>query len=455
MFNESLKHKNKILSAILVLGLLITACVPTVFAEALGQSSSESGAVSEGGFASLEVDGGMLLVGTAEVPVNSSERAAVKYIYSDSFVLNEKSAELILRELKSLGITISEEMLVSDSDVPAELIGKNGRRAIFACGSAEKPSELISYTPGKTAEDSFKLLYPAYNFSTSGYSSLKSLFSGSDTVTLSEDGQTAYCSVAMDESYTEKIINGKPVTILMINSEYKYSFRAPKMTFVEDYGYITPSDVISPGDNTVSDAPASTTATTSQTAAETDSLTAAATAPSAASTTADTTASQSSTTVSTTTSAVTTQTSRTTSTSATTASSKTTTQTGVTTQKSTASATTSKTSVRTTTSTTSESNKYIKPSAPSVPSATPTTTNTNPVFNRTTINALSSQRGIVNTRRLPLNVRSGPGKSYMVVTVLPKGAYMTVLSTENPDWYMIKTMGKVVGYAYSEYIRIM
>lgn len=451
MFTGLLNHKNKILPVILVLGMIIS-CVPTVFAETAGKASPDIGDASENSFIALDEDGGMLLVGTAEVPENSPALTAVKYIYSDGFVLNEKSADLILRELKSFGITISEETLMSDSDIPPELVGKNGRRAIFACGSAEKPSELKSHTPGKTAEESFKLRYPSYNFITSGYTSLKSFFSGSDTVTLSDDGQTAYCSVSMDESYTERIINGKPVTILMINSEYKYSFRAPKMTFTKDYSFVTPSDVTSPSDNTHSDTSVSTTSETSQTADETGSLTAAAIAPPAVSTTADTTVSQSSTTASTTASIVTSQTSSTASSSVTTAVSKTTTQTISTTKKTTVSTTTSKTSSMTTASTTSETNKYIKPSTPA---ASSTTTNRNPIFSRTTINALSSRRGIVNTRRLPLNIRSGPGKSYMVVTVLPKGAYVTVLSTENPDWYMIKTMGKVVGYAYSEYIRIM
>ncbi len=456
MFEGVSNRKYKVLAAILAVCLII-ACVPTVFADAVG-SSSGSGAPSSGGFATLNEDGGLLLVGTARIPNNGSDPAAVKFIYSDSLVLNEKSINLIRSELRDCGMTISEEMMVSDSNIPSELMGKNGRRAIFACGSAEEPSVLTSYTPAKTVEESFKQLYPAYNFSTSGYTSMKLFFSGSDTVTLSEDGETAYCSVVMDESYTEKVINGKPVTILMINSEYKYSFRAPKITFVKDEDYVTPSDIASPSDAVSSDEPVASTTSTTSTTAYTGDLTAAATAPliesttasDAASTTSTTTSTTASTTVSTTASSTTV--SQTTTSSSSAATTQKTTVTTTSTKKSTTSTTASTTTSKTTVSTTSGTNKYIKPTTPTT---APATTNSNPIFTTTTINSLSSQRGIVNTRRLPLNIRSGPGKSYMVVTVLPRGAYVTVLDTQNPDWYMVKTMGKVVGYAYSEYIRIM
>lgn len=461
MFAKLITRKSKILAVILVLCMII-ACVPTVFAETT--DSSSDGNASSGGFVTLDEDGGTLQVGTARLPKSNGNFVVVKYIYSKSIFLNEKSIKLIRSELKNCGITISEEMMVSDSDIPAELIGKNDRRAIFACGSADAPTELTAYTPAKTAEESFKLLYPAYDFSISEYTSLNVLFAGSDAVTLSEDGQTAYCSVVMDESYTEKIINGKPVTILMINSEYKYTLCAPKITFTEDEFYVTPSDAESPEEVTNSDVTEPTASTTAPTSVVPGSLTAAATAPSiepteessSASTTESSTAA-----TTTTTTASTTSTSLTAAASAeiTSSSKKTTTSTSVSTTTSvkstvTTSSTTKKSTTKksTTSSTTASTTKNIKPS---VTTTTSTTSRSNPVFNSTTINSLSSEKGIVNTRRLPLNIRSGPGKNYMVVTVLPKGTYVTVLSTENPDWYMVKTMGKVVGYAYSKYIRIM
>lgn len=478
MFENLFYRKSKVLAVILAL-CLVVVLVPTVFAQGSDSSSPYTQSPASGGFVTLDEDGGTLMVGTARIPQGNSEYIAVKYIYSDNILLNEKSVELIRTELKNCGITISQEMMVSDSDIPANLIGKNGCRAIFACGSQENPTELKSYTPAKTVERSFKLLYPAYNFNISEYASMKTLFDDSETVTLSEDGTTAYCSVVMDESYTEKIINGKPVTILMINSEYKYTLRAPKITFKEDETYVTPSDMVSPGDVTSSDVPESTTATSEPTSVTEGSLTAAATVPTSASTTEPSTSSTttsatttSSTTVSTTSTTVSsTQPSLTAAATAeqTTSSKKSTTSTSATTSttvKSTAKISsttsntakstvkTSSTTKRTTTSSkASTTKKYVKPSVSST--TTTTTSRSNPVFNRTTINSLSSERGIVNTRRLPLNIRSGPGTNYMVVTVLPKGAYVTVLNTENPDWYMVKTMGKVVGYASSEYIRIM
>ena len=61
----------------------------------------------------------------------------------------------------------------------------------------------------------------------------------------------------------------------------------------------------------------------------------------------------------------------------------------------------------------------------------------------------------VNTRRLPLNIRSGPGLNYMVVNLLPKGTHLMVLDTSNPDWYMVRTKNNTVGYAYSYYIKFV
>ncbi len=460
MFENLFYRKSKLLAVIVAL-CLVVVLVPTVFAQGSDASSPYTQSPTSGGFVTLDEDGGTLMVGTARIPQGDSRYIAVKYIYSDNILLNEKSVELIRTELKNCGITISQEMMVSDSNIPANLIGKNGCRAIFACGSQENPTELKSYTPAKTVERSFKLLYPGYNFNISEYASMKTLFDDSETVTLSEDGTTAYCSVVMDESYTEKIINGKPVTILMINSEYKYTLRAPKITFKEDETYVTPSDMVSPGDVTSSDVPESTTATSAPTIASTTEQTTSSTTTSATTTTSTTSTTVSSTRPSLTAAASAEQTTSskrsTTSTSATTSttvkSTVKTSSTTSTTVKSTAK-TSSTTKSTTTSSKVSTTQKYVKPSVSSTTTTT-TTSRNNPIFNRTTINSLSSERGIVNTRRLPLNIRSGPGMNYMVVTVLPKGAYVTVLSTENPDWYMVKTMGKVVGYASSEYIRIM
>lgn len=455
----NITRKSRVLIVALAVCLLTAFVVPTVFAQPLTSPSDSSAPASGSGFATLDEDGGMLLIGTAKIPAeDGKDLVSVKYIYSDGLMLNQKSVELICRELKYCGITISQEMLVSDSDISDDGM-TDARVAIFACGSAAKPTELVSYEPRKSAEESFKLLYPAYNFSISDYASLKNLFEGNENVTLSEDGKTAYTSLIMGESYTEKIINGKPVLVLTVNSEFRYSFRAPKMACERDENYVSDSDWHYPdvsGSDTDTTSTTSTAVTTSTTvteastepstttsASEPTQITAAA-SPVVTTTEADTTTSSEVTTISSSATAASATTTTASTTASTTKKSTTTTTITTTTKKTTTSTTTSKTTVSSTT-------KKIT----TVTRETTTTTNDNPVFNRTTINSLSSERGIVNTRRLPLNIRSGPGKKYMVVTVLPKGAYVTVLSTENPDWYMVKTMGKVVGYAYSEYIRIM
>lgn len=452
----NITRKSRVLIVVLAVCLL-TAFVPTVFAQPLTSSSDSSAAASGSGFTTLDEDGGLLLIGTAKIPAeDDSGFVSVKYIYSDGLMLNQKSAEIICQELKYCGITISQDMLVSNSDISDDQM-TDKRSAIFACGSADEPTVLSFYEPRKSAEASFKQMYPAYNFSVSGYASLKNLFEGNENVTLSEDGETAYTSLIMKESYTEKVINGKTVLVLTVNSEFKYSFKAPKMKCERDENYVSDSDWHYP-DVSGSDADATTSSTskadmttassvteTSETSSTTSTsepaeITAAAT-PVVTSIDADatSTASTSATTASTT------QKSTTTSTTA---------ATTTTTTKTTTTVTTTSTS-KTTTASSTKTSATTKKITTVTGNTTTSTTNSSPVFTRTTINSLSSQRGIVNTRKLPLNIRSGPGKNYMVVTVLPKGTYVTVLSTENPDWYMVKTMGKVVGYAYSEYIKIM
>ena len=61
----------------------------------------------------------------------------------------------------------------------------------------------------------------------------------------------------------------------------------------------------------------------------------------------------------------------------------------------------------------------------------------------------------INTRRLPLNIRTGPGLNYMIITVLPKGTHLTVLDTSNSEWYMVRLKNGSVGYAYSYYIKFV
>lgn len=462
--------KNKITAFVLALCIVISF-VPTVLAES---SSSENEVSSGRGFENVEQDGGTLFIGTARIPKsNSDSTAAVKYIYSDGLILNKKSFELIRSELKYFGIDIPENFTVSGSDVSNNnnISSSQNRQAIFACGSEENPTELTPYQPYESVEKSFDNLFKGYIFSISGYTSLKNILEGRDEIKISEDGKTAQTSIVMDEDYVEKVINGKTVTILMINSELKYSLRAPKMTFIKDENYIaSASDIVSP-DTSSSETDGNAVSTTASSAKITAGASPEITSiPQTASSLTEPTVTSSSTAA--TTSATTVYSAKITAdaspefTSASQADCST-----VQTSYSSTEFTTTSGSVTVAVSTTTASSEKITADAspeftsasqmePSVARTSPTSTesttaSTNPMFDNATKNTLLSQRGIVNTRRLPLNIRSGPGTNYMVVTVLPKGTYVTVLDTTNSDWYMVKTMGKVVGYAYSKYIKLM
>lgn len=481
------------------------AALTTQATEATQAAQSTYTKTANAGFENVESDGGTLFVGTARIPKADGSFATVKFIYSSGINLNDKSLSLINTELNALGVTVSGSMvyvsrsdLVSDSTLVTET---SERQAVFACGSEAAPTVLTAYPAYETVEMSFEYLYRGYVYSVSDYNSLSSVLGGRSEVTLSEDGKSAYTSIVMEEDYVEKVINGKTVKILMINSELKYCFRAPRLVYVKDdtYNVASASDITYYYPTTSADT-SSTTPTdieSSLTTLSTDGESTTTTSPDELIVSSDEESTDAA--VTTTTEAavptdLSTETQSTTDTTDTTtiniwdylttaAETKitagaspivTSATTQITTVQTTAAPTTAYTisaegeataptavttsaALTTTTASTTSNIGNSTTSSPTLPTPTTTTQNNNSAIlpNVNSNESLSSNRGIVATRRLPLNIRSGPGTNYMIVTVLPKGTYVTVLDTSNPDWYMVKTMGKVVGYAYSGYIRIM
>jgi uncharacterized protein YgiM (DUF1202 family) len=58
---------------------------------------------------------------------------------------------------------------------------------------------------------------------------------------------------------------------------------------------------------------------------------------------------------------------------------------------------------------------------------------------------------IVTTEKL--NVRSGPGLQYSILTELTSGDFITILENNNSEWVKIKiNKNNVVGYVYSKYL---
>ena len=474
-----MKKLRRRLAALLLAAVTAVAFVPTVLAESPSDlkptqssqttatsaatiaSSAPAKAVSGNGFENVQSDGGTMMVGTARIPKTNGGYATVKYVYSSGINLNDKSLTLINTELNACGVTIPDGMIyVSRSDIvsDSQLMNQTSeRQAVFACGSESAPTVLKAYPPFESVEESFEHLFRGYIFTITGYSSLKPVLEGRSEIVLSDDGQTASTSIVMSEDYVEKVINGKKVKILMINSELKYYFRAPKLNFEKDNNYVASASDIeyhypshtttettvatlyvnpSSDENQVPEdmttTPSSDTSTTeavkptSDETTESEATTASTTEPTTASTTESTTE-------------------------------PTTTSTTESTTEPTTASTTSATKATTTTAAQKDepttTQKPTNTTAPTLPTTQSTTDGS--AFEHTTLpNSLSSNRAFVNTRRLPLNIRSGPGLNYMIVTVLPKGTYVTVLDTSNPDWYLLRTMNRTVGYAYSYYIKI-
>ena len=473
----------------------------TVSTKSYSQASSVN---NTGSFENVETDAGVLFVGTARTPKDGGGISTVKFVYSSSLNLNDKSLALINKELAACGVTIPNGMIyVSSSDIVSDsqlMTNLSEKQAVFAVGSPSEPTVLKAYKPYGSVEESFERLFRGYIFSISGYTSLRPVLDGREEVTLSDDGQTASTSIVMSEDYVEKVINGRKIRILMINSELKYYFRAPKLTFEKDEDYnVSDSDVVYhyPTRSTTDPSDTLTTAVTQNTTTTTepffdDDVTGSTTEPTSATedTTATTTGTEPTNDNDSTTSTEdddsfwddTTQGTRTTTTTA-----YDDWQTTTTTDDSWQNVTSYDSdrlipyaqpidglSPRSTTryypTVTNSATTATTTAAPTEPTTESTTeptsritlpTTTQPTkqdifddpFNQRELNTVGE--AYVNTRRLPLNFRTGPGLNYMIISVLPRGTHLTVLDTSNPDWYLVKLKNGSVGYTYSYYIKFV
>ena len=467
------------------------------------QSFTQTTTVNSGSaFETVETEGGVLFVGTARTPKNGGGISTVKFVYSSSLNLNDKSLALINKELAACGVTMPEGLIyVSRSDIVSDsqlMTSTSERQAVFAVGSPEAATVLKPYQAYGSVEESFERLFRGYIFSITGYASLQPVLDGRDEVTLSDDGQTASVSIVMSEDYVEKVINGKKIKILMINSELKYYFRAPKLVFEKDEDYnVSDSDIIYhyPTRSTTDPSDTLTTAGTESTKLPTDSFF-----------DDDTTAPTTDTTDASSEPTDTTHATETTNTSDSTTSTEDTdpfwdddtTHATHPTNKSTEddwqSTTTDSTHSNATYTEPSRmipyahpidggpiqnpTNNYPTVTVPSNPTedftTDPTTeptseptsritlpTNTQPTEQDPIIDPFNQREqhtvgeAYINTRRLPLNIRTGPGLNYMVINVLPRGTRLTVLDTSNSEWYMVRLQNRTVGYAYSYYIKFI
>ena len=468
--------------------------------------SQASSVNTNNGFENVETDGGVLFVGTARTPKEGGGISTVKFVYSSSLNLNDKSLALINKELAACGVTIPDGMIyVSSSDIvsDSQLMTKTSeQQAVFAVGSPSAPTVLKAYQPYGSVEESFERLFRGYIFSITGYTSLRPVLEGREEVTLSADGQTASTSIVMSEDYVEKVINGKKIKILMINSELKYYFRAPKLTFKKDEDYnVSDSDIVYhyPTRSTTDPSDTLTTAGTQSTTPTTDPFlddedeNGSSTDPT--NVTSDTAASSQATEPTrdndSTTSTQdddpfwdddTTQATRATTADDDWQSSTSTESThsnvtyysddrlipyaqpieGLPAQRTTENYPTETNPTRQTTEPTTEPTTE----ATTEPTTEPTSritlpTSTQPTRQDPFVDPFDQRElhtvgeAYINTRRLPLNIRTGPGLNYMIITVLPKGTHLTVLDTSNSEWYMVRLKNGSVGYAYSYYIKFV
>jgi len=72
----------------------------------------------------------------------------------------------------------------------------------------------------------------------------------------------------------------------------------------------------------------------------------------------------------------------------------------------------------------------------------------------TGVPTISESYGVVATESTPLNIRTGPGEKYQVIGTAPKGITLRILGKEG-SWYKIQDGNGLVGYAKSNYMRLL
>jgi TolB-like protein len=82
----------------------------------------------------------------------------------------------------------------------------------------------------------------------------------------------------------------------------------------------------------------------------------------------------------------------------------------------------------------------------------PTPTPTSPFQDK--LKATTQSVGVVETQRDPLNIRRGPGKQYKVIAKAAKGEKLIIIESSG-EWYKVQLQNGTVGYASSEFIRIL
>jgi uncharacterized protein YraI len=72
----------------------------------------------------------------------------------------------------------------------------------------------------------------------------------------------------------------------------------------------------------------------------------------------------------------------------------------------------------------------------------------------TGVSTANESYGVVATESTPLNIRTGPGEKYQVIGTAQKGITLRILGKEG-SWYKIQDGNGLVGYASSDYMRLL
>ncbi len=72
----------------------------------------------------------------------------------------------------------------------------------------------------------------------------------------------------------------------------------------------------------------------------------------------------------------------------------------------------------------------------------------------TEVPSTNESYGVVATESTPLNIRTGPGEKYQVIGTAQKGITLRILGKEG-SWYKIQDGNGLVGYAKSNYMRLL
>lgn len=338
------------------------------------------------------------------------------YFYADDVKVTKETTAMIQKELSDADIPLPVDLSAFSFDVLDQFVVAQADQPAVEVSDVdpEDPSAMFSdfnymvFDNAGSLEASVARAFPKFTFTPPEPQKLDEFFGDGSDFVLADDDMSATYTIYSGPAYVSVPVNGQVASVYMVNgARYIYSFTSSKFDGSTTEKISNPFATASDSDMSGTDTSA-TDASPSDASPSDTSASDATVSPTEVSPTETTTTTEETTT--------------------------TTEETTTTTEETT-------TTTEETTTTTEETTTTTES----------TTTTTAPEDDTYFIDFSKPKLGYVNTKSLPLRLRTGPGFDYSILTVMPRHTLLTV-DGQLGDWYHVRTEDGRQGYCYVGYV---